>query len=198
VNGGYAWGNATLIDVTGYNGPPDFSYRPNGFQGGLHAGVNWQSGALVAGIEGELGYLGLSGSAQYPPYIGIRTAADSVAATSGGVFVSIAGRLGFAINNFLLYAKGGGIWASIGNSFTDTDPVGLTLVSGTTLSGRSGWLAGLGAEVALAGNMIGRMTGHTTTSAPRASTATDNFGGLWTFRHRLTVNSVRVGLSWKM
>ena len=200
INGGYAWGNATLSEAPppAYNGPPDFSYRPNGFQGGLHAGVNWQASALVFGIEGELGYLGLSGSQQFPPYVGVRTAADSVAATSGGWFASIAGRVGFAVNNFLLYAKGGGIWANIGNSFTDTDPIGLTLVAGTTVSGRTGWLAGAGVEVAVNPNLTARIDWTHYDFGTASHTATASNAVLYTFRHRLTADSVRLFLSWKM
>ena len=199
VDGGYAWGRARLIDVNGYNGPPpSFSYNPEGFQGGLYAGFNWQSGALVAGVEGEFGWLGLNGSRQFPPYVGVRTPFDSVAATRGGWYAALAGRIGVAMNNWLFYAKAGGIWADIRSSFTDTDPIGTTLVAGTSVTGRSGWLGALGTEVGLTPNLIGRIEWSYYNFGTASHTATSAGGFPFTFRHPLTAHSLRVGLAWKM
>ncbi|MGK3768305.1 hypothetical protein, partial [Enterococcus faecium] len=44
------------------------------FTGGAHAGVNWQSGLFVYGVEGELGYLN----------IGKRQTGTGVYTTGGG------------------------------------------------------------------------------------------------------------------
>jgi hypothetical protein len=44
----------------------NWTYRTNGFVGGGQLGYNWQSGALVFGLEGDVGYLGAKGSAPAP------------------------------------------------------------------------------------------------------------------------------------
>ena len=125
IEGGYAWGHSDVTDVTGYNAVSpagDFSYSPNGGVGNLYAGYNFQFDWFVAGVEGEVGYFGLDGSAQYPPYVGVRTGADSIATTHAGWYGAITGRVGVAFQNFLFFAKGGYAITGIKNSYTDTDP----------------------------------------------------------------------------
>ncbi len=70
VFGGYGWGRARATEPTDpnlffpfYNGTDvPYSFDAQGFFGGGTLGYNLQSGALVYGLEGEVGYLGLRGS----------------------------------------------------------------------------------------------------------------------------------------
>ena len=199
IDAGYAWGSSTVNDISGYNGAGgvgDFSYNPRGFQGDLRIGYNWQINQFVIGGEGEFGYLGIDKSQQYPPYVGVRTAADSVANTSNGWYGALSGRVGIAFNNFLLFAKGGGVFTSIDNSFNDTDPVGLILVSNTTTSKRTGWTAGGGVEFAFNQNWAARVEYAHYDFGTESHTAVANSGTSYTFRHSLTLDSVRVGLTY--
>jgi outer membrane immunogenic protein len=137
VFAGWGWGNVDVTDVDGYNrggGFGDFSYAADGFTGGFLAGNNWQSGAFVAGVEGELGYLGLDGTAQFPPYAGVRGPDDSRSTLSTDFCGALTGRAGFAAGNVLFYGKAGLSGVHADASFIDTDPTGTTLVSGTSAS----------------------------------------------------------------
>ena len=57
---GYAFGKSSQRDqVTTYaNGVADGDYKPKGALGGVTAGYNWQSQALVYGLEGDLSFGG--------------------------------------------------------------------------------------------------------------------------------------------
>ena len=196
LNAGYVWGRSNLHDVGGYNGPPDFTYDPRGFQGGAHFGYNYQINQFVLGIEGELGFLSWKKSAQYPPYVGVRSGADSIASTSDGAFGVIAGRAGIAFDRTLLFVKGGGIFTGVHNSFTDTDPFGTTLVSGTDTKDRCGWTVGGGVEYAFAGNWAGRIEYAHYDFGTASHTATSAGGTPFTFDHSLRADSVRAGITY--
>lgn len=117
-NLGYGWG-----DVTN-NGA-----RPSGVLGGIQAGYNWQSGALVYGVEGDLQ---------------LNSADDTFAAWkfSNPWFGTARGRVGFTFNNILLYGTGGLAFGTVkAESFGFSE-------SHTSF----GWTAGVGAEVALTQN----------------------------------------------
>lgn len=118
ANVGYAWGDVTNNGAS-----------PSGPAGGLQAGYNWQSGPLVFGVEGDIQASG---------------ADDTFAAWkfSNPWFGTARGRVGYALNNILLYATGGLAFGSLKG-----ETLGLS-ESHTSL----GWTIGLGAEVALSQN----------------------------------------------
>lgn len=196
LNAGYAVGHSKMHEIDPYNGPPDITYNPSGFQGGAHFGYNFQMNRYVLGVEGEVGYLGWKKSAQFPPYIGVRTPADSVAATSNGAFGVLAVRIGAVFDNTLMFVKGGGIFTDVKNSFTDTDPVGATLVSGTDTKNRNGWTAGGGFEFALARNWAARIEYAHYGFGTAQHTAITNGGTPVRFEHSLSADSVRLGLTY--
>jgi outer membrane immunogenic protein len=93
------------------------------FIGGGTIGYNWQrpGSNFVLGIEGEAGYLHLTGSRQ-----DVNAAAanlspiDSVDSTRlGDWYGVIAGRAGWAANRALFYVKGGAAFVNHSYSFTD-------------------------------------------------------------------------------
>ena len=87
-----------------YNGPGAFSYSPDGFTADLHAGYNFQSGLWVGGIEGTVGYLSLGGSVADPTKNDVK---DTFASTDSGVYGALTGKVGVAVDQFLLYGKAG-------------------------------------------------------------------------------------------
>jgi outer membrane immunogenic protein len=146
---GYGEGDIKLKDINGYNGgggAGNFKYDADGFLGGINGGHNWQTGSLVVGLEGELGYFGYDGSGQFPAYVGVRLPTDSRASIDGGLYGGAFVRGGFAVNQVLFYGKLGAVGLDTKVSFIDTDPTGATLTGGTSASK---FLVGLGAGAGL-------------------------------------------------
>jgi outer membrane immunogenic protein len=133
-NVGYGWGdNNRVRDLDGYN--PNGNFRIGDTDGaafGLQAGYNQQFQRIVVGIEGDGGFLGLTGAGQFPPFIGVRSPTDSAATVDMDYYGTITGRLGFtAGERLLIYGKAGWGWVRARASFTDSDTTGgTTLVSG--------------------------------------------------------------------
>jgi outer membrane immunogenic protein len=143
ANAGFGWGNTTATDVLATNGACwnqcgyQWGSKVSGGTGGGQAGYNWQFGHLVAGFEGDLGYLGLTGSAAAP------ISTDTIINTRGGVFATARGRLGFTVDEVLVYGTGGWFGADLGSSVNDN--IGATVNTSTT-GFQSGWTAGGGIE----------------------------------------------------
>lgn len=128
LNLGYGWAN-----VGGDNG---FSNNNlDGVIGGGQLGYNWQTGALVLGLEGDI-----QGSGQRRSDTG----------TVGGVaftvdqkmpwFATLRGRLGYAAGPWLFYGTGGAAWVNYNLSVS---ALGASVSDDTT---RTAWTAGGGVE----------------------------------------------------
>src|SRR6185369_2699614 len=93
-NLGYAWGS---VD----NNPT----KPSGFAGGIQAGYNWQTGPWLFGVEGDIQASGAEDT--FAPW-----------KFSNPWFGTLRGRVGYAMNNILLYGTGGLAYGGIkGNLF---------------------------------------------------------------------------------
>ena len=201
---GWAGSHETLHDLDGYNdsgGFGDFSNSIDNAFGGAQAGYNFVSGGFVYGLEGEIGYLSLESSKQFPPYVGVRGPDDSRDSTSGGIYGTIAGRLGFAFDRVLVYGKAGWGFADVDASFIDTDPIGTVLVSGTKTSDTlSGAVFGGGIELAMTDSISIKVEylrmnfGDTLTH-----TADNQFGEPFRFSHVIDdIDTVKVGFNIKL
>ena len=124
---GGAWGGPDVADTFVYVGDPSFNGGLNGagFIGGAQAGYNVQRDRFVFGLEGDIGYLGLSTSklVNFKPdsctgyysadhkdsvtYPADMCAVDVNYSSSSGLYGDITGRLGYAWDRTLFYAKGG-------------------------------------------------------------------------------------------
>jgi len=122
-NIGYQWGSVS-----------DSAAEPSGSAFGLQAGYNWQSGQIVFGVETDVQW---------------SNADDEVSSRifSNSWFGTTRGRLGYAMNNVLLYGTGGLAYG------------GLELTSGGHSETQSslGWTLGAGAEVGLTPNWTARV-----------------------------------------
>jgi outer membrane immunogenic protein len=110
----------TVCPTTGtYNGVLPATYDLNSsFIGGGTVGYNWQAGSWVVGVEGEGGYLHLTRTSTYP---GNPVGGDTTASTKiGDAYGVVAGRVGWAFDRTLIYAKGGAVFANVSNSVSDT------------------------------------------------------------------------------
>jgi outer membrane immunogenic protein len=102
------------------------SIKPAGFTGGLEAGYNVQSGAAVVGIEADIEYMGLRGSAQSTAgYPCCAPAALTISSSANTDWLStVRGRVGYASNNWLFFATGGVAFTQLKGTFSSTDNCG--------------------------------------------------------------------------
>lgn len=150
---GGAWGSSTAKDAGGNTTLNDYwSAAPSGVVAGVQLGYNWRNGPLLYGVEGDLGYLGLAGSATstYVP-LGYNTSTK----TDSGFYTTLRGRLGVIVNDWAFYATGGYIGADTKVSILGACDALLSCstssVAGSNSSFRSGWTLGGGIEAALGG-----------------------------------------------
>ncbi len=146
VHAGYGWGDTEATDRLGSNGKPwnelgdRFSADTDGAVVGGHLGYNWQSGNLVWGVEGDVGWLGGSGTGTSSE------SSDTHVKSDGGLFVTARGRLGVAFERSLVYVTGGYMGADLNSNVFDNIGTALT----TSDAGfQSGWTVGGGLEHAL-------------------------------------------------
>ncbi|MGH6836250.1 MAG: outer membrane protein [Methylocella sp.] len=86
--------------------PPSDSYGSSGVFGGIHVGFNYQfAGPIVAGVQLEYNFAGITGNASAPPLNYLNTAIRQ--------FGSADARLGVAFNRLLIYAIGGFAYGDI-------------------------------------------------------------------------------------
>jgi outer membrane immunogenic protein len=151
ANLGGAWGSTTAYDVNGFNQAGDYwSASPSGFTGGLQLGYNWQIGPVLYGLEGDLGELGLAGSAtqSYIPFI-----YNTSTSTDMDFYLTLRGRLGILFNQWLIYGTFGYIGADTTVSVVNacTFPPCSVSINAQNESFRNGWTVGGGFETVLAG-----------------------------------------------
>jgi outer membrane immunogenic protein len=206
--------------------PVTFSNSNWGATGGVHGGYNWQlSPSWVVGVEGDWdkasvglspGQLFLtSGGAGIPPCVG--AAIPPVGVPAGlchGLLMSnnlnwtasARARLGYTFGSAMLYATGGGAWASdelSGQVAAGNFSTGSIATSSNHTSG--GWVAGGGIEVMATANWLVRLeylhyqfnSGGAATAACTACTAGPLAGpGNFTWGNT-TFDVLRAGLSYK-
>lgn len=134
---------------------------PQGAQGGLYLGYNWQHGpALVYGVEGEVNWSGADGSA-----VQSRTLINAGGAVTGTITevidtrilatAALRGRVGYTMDNTLFYAAAGLAWIEHDGVYDiQVNSLGTSRpFSGTEL----GWTVGIGVEHAFAARWVGRI-----------------------------------------
>jgi outer membrane immunogenic protein len=167
-NAGGAWGysearTTTVFDPnpTGYFNPTspaaiasagDQDIKPTGFTGGGQAGYNWQFGWLVAGAEVDINYLGLKSASNNGDSYSccIRNSFSVNSSVSTDWLFTARPRVGWAINNWLIYVTGGLAVGNVKGKFSFTDTSGAT-ESGAISSTKTGWTFGGGIEVGVQG-----------------------------------------------
>ena len=120
---GVAWTAETVRvnDISGYNNLPwdVWQYSTgNSLLGGGTAGCNWQpiGSRLVAGVEGEFGYLRITGSGADPNAIFTNIQSSTKV---GDWYGMLTGRLGYAWDRVLGYVKGGAAFVEVQTTVTD-------------------------------------------------------------------------------
>ncbi len=149
--GTHTGGALGLADVANPYGSSIFgdTVRTPGSLAGGQAGVNWQHGAFVHGLEADATWADMDGTNTCFAYSGYYVSSNCRARLDAlGTF---AGRVGWALpwdGATLLFAKGGLAWAY---GKTEAKPNGGMGLRGTDDSGFNvGWTVGAGAERAIA------------------------------------------------
>jgi outer membrane immunogenic protein len=140
ANIGGAWSKSTITDaVTGAS----LSTSDSGFIGGGQFGYNWQISNWILGVEGDIDGTTISKTSNAVP-----TAFGTLQATASTDWIAtLAGRVGYGFDRWMIYGKGGGAWVQ--NSATLSNLT--TGASASASNTNSGWMAGVGAEWAFAG-----------------------------------------------
>jgi outer membrane immunogenic protein len=127
INGGGGWGDSNF---SGTPGTGDFNVS-GGLVGGTF-GYNYQVGQWVFGVEGDLAWSNIDGSA----------ACGALTCSTKNKWLStVRGRLGYAADRFMPYVTGGAAFGEVEASATGQPGVSDT---------RSGWTVGGGVEFAVA------------------------------------------------
>ena len=143
VQAGYGWAEnqyeiSTPIGILGED------FDSDGFIGGLTLGANWQVGALVYGIEGDISYSDISAGLDAS---GVPCNQDSFEedGCAAGIdwFGTGRARLGYAIDNFLPYVTGGFAVGGLDGEITDAHCGASSCTYDET---QIGWTAGAGIE----------------------------------------------------
>ena len=133
VNGGYGMGTSTWSVL------PGTSIKPKGGMFGGTVGYNWQAGAIVYGLEGDVDWSGVKDSV---------TCGIATCETANSWLATFRGRIGYAFDRWLPYITAGGAYGNVKASAT-LPIAGLTASSS---SNQLGWTAGAGLEYAFMGN----------------------------------------------
>jgi outer membrane immunogenic protein len=170
INGGYGWGTADHTAGIGFatsapafssiGGPPNFvaSHDLSGGVFGGHIGYNWQASSWVFGLEASAQWTDVKGSTSLVPST-FGAAALTTYSSRVQWLATATPRLGFAVNNWLFYVKGG-LAAGEAEYTVSRDGGGF---AGAVLSGtqqRVGWTAGGGIEWAYTPNWVFGIEGN--------------------------------------
>jgi len=118
LNLGYQWGS---VDASGA--------EPSGFAGGIQAGYNWQNNQFVYGLETDLQLSGADDT-----FAGYQF--------SNPWFGTLRGRLGWSMNNILIYGTAGLAYGGLDVDFAGASEDNVEL----------GWTVGLGMEIGFTPN----------------------------------------------
>jgi outer membrane immunogenic protein len=167
----YSWTGLYVGGHVGYGGGmkdwtnAQFNYVAKGFLGGGQIGVNQQIGNWVIGIEADASWADITGSQTF--VLGgpaLNVFATGTGATRIDRLLTVAGRLGFAQDRWLVYAKLGAAWAHETHTLTASQTpfvAGVPGVAATAASSASedrfGPVLGFGAEYAFLGNWSAKL-----------------------------------------
>lgn len=148
VGGGWATSQSTVLTQTSATPlfPVGFVESPidyNGPLGGFYAGGNYQFQQFLVGIDGDYNRANLTGTGQdtNPANGATSTHSDQINWVS-----TLTGRVGWANNNWLLFAKGGWGWAGFAGSSAASNGAGVLKDTSSVTSTHDGWTVGGGVE----------------------------------------------------
>jgi outer membrane immunogenic protein len=157
---GFGWASSTSTIVTNPPAPAEprgTVENPTNYTGplgGIYGGYNFQFSNIVVGIDGDYTWSGLTGTS-----LDTNPANGHITTHNADInWISTAtGRLGYANNNWLFFAKGGWAWADYSASDVETTAAGAKVGIGNAASTREGWTVGGGVEMGLTPNLTAKL-----------------------------------------
>jgi outer membrane immunogenic protein len=178
VNGGYDYSYSTWTNGAFSTG----SFHPGGFLFGGTLGANFQYGAWVFGLEGDIDWTNLSGNSSAAQCVGF------TCTTAQNYLGTIRGRAGYAWDRVLFFLTAGGAFGNINAGAT-----GL----GTQNVNNFGWTAGGGIEFAVAQNWTAKVEYLYVSLANASCTAACAIGPATGATVSLSENLIRAGVNYK-
>jgi len=153
IGGGWsALDETVVIPFAGGAFPAGTSFATNnlsGILGGVQGGFNWQfNSAWLVGLEGDYMWADLAGSST-----SVSIPSPTVTTAENAKITDIAlatARLGYTMNNWLFYAKGGGAWGQ-GSATSGIFRNGTAIDGTSSNTSRTGWTIGAGIEWGFSG-----------------------------------------------
>jgi outer membrane immunogenic protein len=130
--------------------------RPAGVIGGAQIGANYEFAPWVVGVEGSWTDSAIDGNT----LIGTTNPnfPQERFTSQAQWFAAVTGRVGYAANDWLFYAKAGGAWMNVRYTEDILTPGGVTSVPNQVLTdNRTGFTVGAGIEVGLVENLSGKI-----------------------------------------
>jgi outer membrane immunogenic protein len=175
--------------------PIDYS----GPLGGFYAGGNYQFNQFLVGIDADYTWAGLDGTGlDTNPANGAKsTHSDQINWVS-----TVAGRVGWVSNNWLLFAKGGWGWAGFAESSATYSGAGALRNTSTGSSTHDGWTVGGGVEYGLGPHLSAKLEYDyvkfdTATVTITETTTTTGAVGFPTRSVTASMDMVKVGLGYR-
>jgi len=172
--------------------------------GGLQAGANWQTGAIVLGVEADLNGsdLGQRNISTASNFDILRTFNESI---RNDWFATVRGRAGWAIDATLLYVTGGLAVGDVKGSWDLASSNGYAKTASLSET-RVGWTVGAGVEHAFTPNWTVKVEylytdlgslDYTSTYVPGSTFAPPGANYVEHLSQDFTFHTVRIGLNYK-
>jgi outer membrane immunogenic protein len=183
LNGGYALGSSQW--TLGLLGTDVFN--TNGFLFGGTVGFNFPVSAVLVGLEGDVDWSGLSGSA--PNCAVNASSAAASCQTKSNLLGTARARVGYAVDRTLIYVTGGAAFAPV--------QTGLNPPSTFDTATKLGWAAGAGVEFAFSGNWSAKAEYLFVDLAASSCSTVANCGSAAGSSVAFTENLVRGGFNYR-
>ncbi len=150
---GYSWGSDRMKELLTAGRQPlgvEFDYHPASATAGVHAGFNYQIGAIVLGVEGDVEWLNARGGFNDPSRVRSPFDPGGLVRSQRDWQASARARIGYAFDRFMIYGSGGA-------AFTNFDYAYYNPLAGFGEGGsfsKTGWTAGGGVNYAMTNNLI--------------------------------------------
>ncbi|HMN38453.1 MAG TPA: porin family protein [Hyphomicrobium sp.] len=213
IHVGYGWSDTMIGDGgTNITNPPygafscgpaltgnycnnPFELSADGALAGLQAGMNWQRGHFVAGLEGDVSWTDIGETRTlFRPFDD-----RDIATVDYDWTASLAARLGYTTDRLMVYAKAGVAFARLEQRAADIDLTGgqFQIYQGSLVnksSTETGWAVGGGAEYAFSEAMSAKLEYLYMDFGSTSARSSD--GDIYRFENAL--HSVRLGLNFKL